>query len=89
MSLTAGAGGAAHHIILLWPFHLIAMAVVLAEIPWRPAAALLTAMICVAGLLVINTYYVALKTNGTSVRWTDAFPALISALQTRRPRWCM
>ena len=36
MVLTAGAGKAAQHVILLWPFHLIPIAAVLAQIPAAP-----------------------------------------------------
>src|ERR1035437_1783675 len=39
MVLTAGAGAAAHHVILIWPFSFLAIAATLAAIPWRAASA--------------------------------------------------
>jgi hypothetical protein len=75
MVLTAGAGGAAHHAILLWPFHLIPIAAVLARIPAAPAA-LVTALLCGSNLAVTNQYYADLIRNGPTVRWTDAMDPL-------------
>lgn len=83
MVLTSGAGAGAHHIVLLWPFHLILIAIALAELPWGPIAWGTTALICIAGLLVTNTYAVDLIRNGTAVRWTDAFPGLVEQLERR------
>ena len=75
MLLTAGAGAAAHHVILLWPFHLLPIAAVLARIPMAPAA-LVTAVLCGSNLAVTNQYYADLIRNGPTVRWTDAMDPL-------------
>jgi hypothetical protein len=75
MILTAGAGGGAHHVILLWPFHLLPVAAVLARIPAAPAA-LVTALLCGSNLAVTNHYYADLIRNGPMVRWTDAMDPL-------------
>ena len=75
MVLTAGAGGAAHHVILLWPFQLLPIAAVLARIPAAPAA-LVTALLCGSNLAVTNQYYADLIRNGPGVRWTDAMDPL-------------
>jgi len=75
MVLTAGAGGAAHHAILLWPFQLLPIAAVLARIPAAPAA-LVTALLCGSNLAVTNQYYADLIRNGPTVRWTDAMDPL-------------
>jgi len=83
MLVTAGAGGAAHHVILLWPFHLVIVAVALAELPWRWVSAAITTAACIAGLLVTNMYAVDLIRNGAAVRWTDAFTPLIEKLEPK------
>jgi hypothetical protein len=75
MVLTAGAGGAAHHAILLWPFQMLPIAAVLARIPAAPAA-LVTALLCGSNLAVTNQYYADLIQNGPTVRWTDAMDPL-------------
>ncbi len=75
MVLTAGAGGAAHHVILLWPLQLLPIAAVLARIPAAPAA-LVTALLCGSNLAVTNQYYADLIRNGPTVRWTDAMDPL-------------
>ncbi|MGH9646024.1 MAG: ArnT family glycosyltransferase, partial [Bryobacteraceae bacterium] len=75
MVLTAGAGGAAHHVILLWPFHLIPIAAVLARLPLAPAA-LVTVLLCGSNVAVTNQYYADLIRNGPTTRWTDAMDPL-------------
>ena len=81
MVLTAGAGAAAHHIILLWPFQFLAIAAALAAIPWTWAAAAATVVLCASNLAVTNEYYWELVRNGPDIRWTDAIYPL-----NRRPR---
>ena len=75
MVLTAGAGAAAQHVILLWPFHFIPVAAVLARIP-AARAAILTVLVCGSNLAVTNQYYADLIVNGPAVRWTDAMDPL-------------
>ncbi len=75
MVLTAGAGAAAQHVILLWPFHLIPVAAVLARIPVLPAL-LASALSCGSNLAVTNQYYADLIVNGPAIRWTDAMDPL-------------
>ena len=75
MVLTAGAGKAAQHVILLWPFHLIPVAVILALIP-AARAAIITTLLCLANLAVTNQYYADLIVNGPAIRWTDAMDQL-------------
>jgi hypothetical protein len=82
MFLTAGAGGALHHVILLWPFQFLVIAAVMVEAArylgkYAPhGIAAITALLAVSNLAVANHYFVALVRNGPSVRWTDAFPRL-------------
>jgi 4-amino-4-deoxy-L-arabinose transferase-like glycosyltransferase len=84
MVITAGAGGAAHHVILLWPFQFLAIAAALAAIPWSWLAAALTVILCAANLAVTNEYYWELVRNGPDIRWTDAFYPLERRLETLR-----
>jgi hypothetical protein len=80
MALTTGAGAAVHHIALLWPFHFLLIAVVLHHVLPRRAAFAAIAVLCVMHVLVMNHYVVTLIRNGSTVRWTDAFPALSTKL---------
>jgi hypothetical protein len=84
MVITAGAGGAAHHVILLWPFHFLAIAAALAAIPWAWVSATVTLVLCAANLGVTNEYYWELVRNGPDIRWTDAFYPLERRLETLR-----
>jgi hypothetical protein len=84
MLLTAGAGAAAHHVILLFPFHFLAIAAALAAIPWRWIAVAATLLLCVANLAVTNEYYWELVQYGPDIRWTDAIYPLERLLETLR-----
>ncbi len=84
MVLTAGAGGAAHHVILLWPFQFLTIAAALAAIPWAWVAAAATLVLCASNLAVTNEYYWELVTNGPDIRWTDALYPLGRRLDTLR-----
>lgn len=85
MFFTNGAGGAMHHVILLWPFHLVVIAAVLTRVPARPAVAM-AALLAASELLALNSYYVNLTRNGAGARWTDASNGLHRFLsQTKAP----
>jgi len=71
MVLTAGAGAAAQHTILLWPFQFLVIAAALGSVSTRLAAAL-TVLLCVSNLALTNQYYADLIRNGGGIRWTDA-----------------
>jgi len=87
MVLTAGAGAAAQHVILLWPLQFIAIAAALAQIPVRWAAGAVTVVLCAANLAVTNQYYADLVRNGPALRWTDAMDQLDRTLaDLRAPR---
>jgi hypothetical protein len=85
MVFTAGAGAAAHHVILLWPFHIFAIATALAQVP-RRAAVILTTVLCASNLMVLRQHYVDVVRDGPSLRWTDAMEPLQEYLQTTRPQ---
>jgi hypothetical protein len=75
MAVTQGAGAAAHHVILLWPFPWMIVAIVLGRLPQRAAIAA-TAILCLSNAAVMNNYYAEFIRNGPSVRWTDALDPL-------------
>ncbi len=82
MVLTAGAGAAAHHVILLWPFQFLTIAATLAAISWRWAAIAATVVLCASNLAVTNEYYWEMVRNGCDIRWTDAVYPLERRLET-------
>ncbi len=90
MLATGGAGAAAHHIVLIWPFPALLIALALAGLaerlpPWLPAA--LCALLCLVNLRTTNYYAAALVQNGGSTRWTTAFDPLLGRLrELRAPR---
>jgi hypothetical protein len=84
MALTAGAGAAAHHVILLWPFQFLSIAAALAAIPWRWIAVATTLVLCAVNLAVTNEYYWEMLRNGPDIRWTDALYPLEKRLETLR-----
>ena len=75
MAVTAGAGGAAQHAVLLWPFHLLVIAAALSRVP-APLAIVAAAVLCLSNLAVTNQYYAELIRNGPAIRWTDAMDSL-------------
>jgi len=86
MALTSHAGGAAHHIILLWPFHIMIIAVVLARTPIKLAATV-TILMCAANMAVIDHYYADLIRNGGALAFSDAIYPLnerLAALKAKR-----
>jgi len=72
---TPNTGTATHHAILIWPFHLMAIAIVLARFP-KMAAVATTALLCCSNLALTNQYYADLLINGPAIRWTDAMDPL-------------
>ncbi len=87
MVLTAGAGAAAQHVLLLWPFHLMMIAIALDRIPARAVVAAISLLLCASNAVVVNQYYADVVVNGPTLRWTDAMDPLERALtDLRAPR---
>jgi hypothetical protein len=87
MIVTAGTGAGAHHAILLWPFHFLAIAAALAAVPWAWISAAVTVLLCASNVLVTNEYYWQLVSDGPDTRFTDAIYSLESHLERlRSPR---
>jgi hypothetical protein len=76
MVLTAGAGAAAQHVLLLWPFHLMLIAVALDRVKWKMLPSGIAALLCLSNLVVVNQYYADVVVNGATMRWTDAMDPL-------------
>ncbi len=92
MALTRGAGGGAHHTVLLWPFPHLFVVALLAEASKRikfglVLLSLLIGSACIANLLVTSTYYTNMLRHGSTVIWTDAIYSLSDALKSERPNW--
>jgi 4-amino-4-deoxy-L-arabinose transferase-like glycosyltransferase len=82
MAITKGAGGAAHHAILLWPLPQLFVAAVLAQLSIHMkrygAAAIASVAVVLLGsnFLVINQYFSQLTRYGSPAIWSDATYAL-------------
>jgi hypothetical protein len=85
MVLTAGAGAAAQHVILLWPFHLVMIAAAVDRLP-RVGVICVTLILCGSSLAVTNQYYADLIRNGPTMRWTDAMDPLERVLTDMHAR---
>jgi hypothetical protein len=90
MAANVGTGGAAHHVILIWPlpcaFIGIALAGASERLPkyGRWAVAALVAWLTVANILNTNTYLASLIRNGATTQWTDASERLAGAISHYR-----
>jgi hypothetical protein len=88
MALTAHAGDALHHTILLWPLPQVTIAIALAETSRRlgragiPLLAAVTTVLVASGLLLVNEYYTRMTRNRGTVSWTDAVYTLSDYLTT-------
>lgn len=84
MVLTAGAGAAAHHVLLMWPFHLMMIAVALDRIRIKAVLAAIAALLCLSNVAVVNQYYADVIVNGPTLRWSDALAPLHRGLAELR-----
>jgi Dolichyl-phosphate-mannose-protein mannosyltransferase len=90
MLILPGTGAALHHDILLWPFPHFLIAVAGAQLAQSlgrrlaPVIAMILAAVVSCNLLLINNYYSALVTQGTTALWTDAIYPLFDYLASSR-----
>lgn len=86
MAFTARAGTSVHHVILMWPFPLLFIAVAFAEASKRlgrfgkPVLAVVVGLMAAQNLLIYNTYLERLIRNGAAGYWTDAVYPLAGRL---------
>jgi 4-amino-4-deoxy-L-arabinose transferase-like glycosyltransferase len=87
MIWTRGAGGSAHHVVLMWPLPHLILAAALAGTAGRTnrfgAALLAIAVALLAGrnLLVTNQYLAQFIRDGSGGSWTDAIYPLAKSLE--------
>jgi 4-amino-4-deoxy-L-arabinose transferase-like glycosyltransferase len=92
MAITANAGGAVHHTILMWPLPQLTVAVSLAAASKRFGGAgkmfvcAVVGVVAVSSVLLTNEYYNKMVRNGGSQSWTDAIFPLSSYVQSLPPR---
>ena len=86
MAANTGTGGAAHHVILLWPFPCVFIGIALAGVANRVPARASYAVTAIAAILVCgnllntNEYFAGLILNGAVKSWTDASYRLAGAV---------
>jgi dolichyl-phosphate-mannose-protein mannosyltransferase len=84
MAGTKGAGGAAHHLVLLWPFPLLFAAQTVAQIRWQWLKWATGTGMVLMNLLVVNQYLYQFNRNGAAGNFTDALFPLAGALDRYR-----
>jgi hypothetical protein len=93
MAMNVGTGGAAHHVILLWPFPCVFVGMTLAGATTRAprsvyvATNAVVALIALGSLLNCNEYLADLAMNGAVVGWTDASYRLAGAVSRYQNNW--
>jgi hypothetical protein len=91
MLFAKGVGGSAHHVILLWPYPTLFIAVAFAETSRRlgpagkPLLALVVLFLAGSSVLVTNEYLALLVRNGPGEVWTDAVFPLSDYLKRVKP----
>jgi hypothetical protein len=86
MAFTKGTGGAAHHVILLWPFTVVFLAISFTSIAERaprlgaPILIAVVALLSGANLLNTNEYLKDFALYGAAGGWTDALYRLAGAV---------
>ena len=100
MGITAGAGGSAHHAVLLWPLPHFFLAIAFVQASMlRPGGVWplggITLLLVASNLLVTNQYFYQIVRNGPHGCWTDAIFRLNDGLLDRKaaqimlPDWGM
>jgi hypothetical protein len=88
MAVTIGAGGSAHHVVLLWPLPHMVMALSFTAAARRlgrwalPALAAAVVPVVLSCLLLTNQYYVQMIRNGGAMNWNDGIYALADYMKT-------
>jgi 4-amino-4-deoxy-L-arabinose transferase-like glycosyltransferase len=87
MAFNKGTGGASHHVILLWPFPVVFLAIAFTAMAERfarvglIALAAVVAFLAVENLLTTNEYLTAFAVYGASGGWTDALYRLAGSVE--------
>ena len=78
MAFTQDVGGSAHHVVLLWPFPQLIVAIAFTRATRAlgraaiPVLAVLIAVVCGSSFLVTNQHLAQLVVRGPTTVWTDA-----------------
>jgi hypothetical protein len=80
MASTRGAGGSQHHVVLLWPFPQLFVAVVLSSLRWKWVTGGVCGVLVVSNLLVLNQYLFQFERNGANGAFSDAINKLSAEL---------
>ncbi len=92
MAFTQEAGGSPHHVVLLWPFPHMLIAVAFAQASGAlrraavPALAAVIAIVCGSSFLVTNRHLAQLVQRGSGPLWTDAIYPLAEYMSTVHPQ---
>lgn len=93
MAITRGAGQAAHHVILLWPFPSVFLGIAFSGVAHRFRRIGMTLVVaCVAFLVAGNVlttvaYFSQFALHGATVAWTDAIYPLSDSLDEKKQAW--
>jgi hypothetical protein len=91
MLILPNTGATLHHVILLWPFPHLLVAIAGAELSQSfgryalPALATALVLVLTSNIALINHYYTDIITKGTTVIWTDAVYPLFEFLDSSNP----
>lgn len=90
MAITRNAGGAVHHLVLIWPLQYWAIAAAFA-IPWRvrgtaPLAVAVVLLLALDNARVLNIYRSALIAQGSPGSWNNAIFPLAARIKALNPK---
>jgi hypothetical protein len=80
MAVTRDAGAAAHHVMMLWPFPQLFLAIAIGSLRWPMAGRAIIGALVVLNLLVVNQYFLQFERDGAGDNFTDALLALSDAI---------
>lgn len=78
--VTRDAGYAAHHVMMLWPFPQLFLAVAIGSLRWKAVSNAAAIVLVVLNLLVVGQYFVQFELNGAGDNFSDALVPLSAAL---------
>ncbi len=88
MAITKNAGGAVHHLVLIWPlqYWAIAAAFTAPRISRTTFAGLVVALLAIDNARVVNIYRQAMMQTGSPGPWNNAIFALVQRIEARHPQ---
>ena len=88
MAITRNAGGAVHHLVLVWPlqYWAIAAAFTAPKIQRQTLACVVVALLAIDNARALNIYREALINKGSPGSWNNAIFALAARIKERKPK---